>query len=254
VNGIRARFSDLRGWLGRGAPDILCLQEIKATGAQVPEPLTGMPEFWNHWHGQPGGYSGVSLHLRRASFPRAPTFASPPFDFEHRITTVELGNLTLASIYVPNGNKDLGAKIDFLRALIAWAAERVGAGRSLLLCGDLNVARSDADLHPVHRNPRVIGQTPAERDLFAALLDVGGGLVDVLRAFHPNDDTLFTWWPPWREEKRKNRGWRIDYVLATRDIALQSCAIEKEIGTSDHAPFVVDLELPLSLQGERVGG
>jgi exodeoxyribonuclease-3 len=243
VNGIRARFGDLRGWLKGELPDVLCLQEIKATSAQVPEPLTGMPEFWNHWHGSPGGYSGVSLHLRRATFATAPSFAIPAFDFEARIATVTLDRLVIASTYVPNGNKDLAAKIGFLRALIDWAREVVASGKSLLLCGDLNVARSDADLHPVHKNPRVIGQTTAERELFAALLDVG--LTDSLRHFHPDDDTLFTWWPPWREEKKKNRGWRIDYVLATKDIQLERCAIEKDVGTSDHAPYVVDFDLAL---------
>jgi exodeoxyribonuclease III len=238
VNGIRARFAEVTAFSERVLPDVFCLQEIKAAPVQVPEPLTGLPRYLNHWHGAATGYSGVSLHVRRSGL-LTPSFDHPPFDEENRIAVARLGDLSIASVYVHNGAKNFDRKLVFLEALADWVAERHAAGERLLICGDLNVARSDADLHRVHRKPGAVGQSKPERERLERL--IGENLVDVLRHFHPDDDTLFTWWPPWRNEKQKNRGWRIDYVLASSSLALKRCEILRDEGTSDHAPFLVEL-------------
>ena len=124
VNGIRARSAQFLEWLERDRPDVVCLQEIKASPAQLAEELCELNGYWCYWHGA-GGYSGVSLHLRREVFPEAPRFEHPAFDLETRIVTASItataGDLVLASIYVPNGGKDFPAKMDFLRALQRWA-------------------------------------------------------------------------------------------------------------------------------------
>ena len=240
VNGIRARWGDVTAWADRFAPDIFCLQEIKATPSQIPEPLTGLPTYVNHWHGAPGGYSGVSLHVRRGLQQAAPKFSSPPFDEETRFVEVELDDdLVVASVYVHNGQKDLQTKLRFLRALGAWVDQRLSAGKRLLVCGDLNVARSANDLHEKQRKRGAVGQTVEERKLIEAIL--AHGLCDIIRTLNPDRDDLFTWWPPWREEKQKNRGWRIDYVLASEHFDATSCQVLKEEGSSDHAPVVVEL-------------
>ena len=241
VNGLRARFDDLKAWVAESQPDVVCLQEIKATPAQVPEPLTGLPEYQSFWHGGPGGYSGVSLHVRRSFWPERVTFSSPEFDMENRIVEMALGDWVFSSVYVPNGNKNYDDKETFLRGLIERCAALHAEGKRVICCGDLNVTRSPSDLHPKQRKPRAIGQTPAERALFAELLATG--LCDTLRLLHPDDDTIFTWWPPWREEKQKNRGWRIDYVLLSDPLrdSVESAVVLKDTGTSDHAPYEVTL-------------
>ncbi len=239
VNGIRARYDEVVRWAARAAPDVFCLQEIKATSTQVPEPLTGLPEYWSMWHGGPGGYAGVSLHVARRWQPARPSFTSPAFDVDHRIVEATVGDVVLASVYVPNGGKDFAQKLGFLRHLTEWVDGHLGAGKRVLLCGDLNVTRSAADVHPSQKNERAIGQTQEERRLFEALL--GRGLRDVVRDLAPDDDALFTWWPPWREEKAKNHGWRIDYVLASAGFDAQSFEVLRDEGTSDHAPLVVAL-------------
>lgn len=243
VNGIRARFDDLTAWAERDAPSIVCLQELKATAVQVPEPLTGMPAFYNQWHGGPGGYSGVSVHVRRDLAARAPRFEVPPFDEQHRIVTARLDDLLVASVYVHNGQKAIEPKLRFLDHLVAWAGERIAAGDRLLLCGDLNVAHHDRDLHPSHRTKGAVGQTAGERQRIDALLATG--LVDCLRATVGDVDDVFTWWPPWRQEKQKNRGWRIDYVLASDALAphLVSCEVLRDEGTSDHVPVVASFDV-----------
>jgi exodeoxyribonuclease-3 len=237
VNGIRAREAQLRDWVERDRPDVICLQEIKAASAQVPAALCEMEGYWCYWHGA-GPYSGVGLHVRKEAFPQKPEFAHPDFDHETRIVTSRLPQLTVASIYVPNGGKDFPAKMRFLEALAAYAETVRASGESLVLCGDLNVARTDSDVHPKERKPGMIGQRPEERQLLERI--IGAGLVDVGRALDPDNDQMFSWWAPWRNMRQRNIGWRLDYVLASEALAgrASSCPVLKDVGTSDHAPVV----------------
>ena len=235
VNGIRARQAQVQLWIERDRPDVVCLQEIKASSDQVPTALCEMEGYWCYWHGGKG-YSGVAIHVNQDFAPARPVFSHPAFDFENRIVTVDLDGLTVASIYVPNGGKDFPAKMQFLEQLDAYAAAEQQQGRTIVLCGDLNVARTDRDVHPKERKPRAIGQLPEERALIERL--ISRGLVDLGRSLDPDNDNLFTWWPPWREMRARNIGWRLDYVLASTTLAgrVVSCPVQKEIGTSDHAP------------------
>jgi len=244
VNGIRARQAQVQDWIERERPDVVCLQEIKANSDQVPAALCEMEGYWCYWHGNKG-YSGVALHVSKAAAPDRPAFAHPSFDFENRIVTVDLqtpaGDATIASVYAPNGGKDFPAKMRFLEAMDEYAASFQAASRLLVLCGDLNVARTDRDVHPKERKPRAIGQLPEERAMIERI--VGRGLVDLGRALDPDNDGLFTWWAPWRNMRERNIGWRLDYVLASEQLAARavSCPVQKEVGTSDHAPVMAEV-------------
>jgi len=238
VNGIRARQAQVQELLASEEPDIVCLQEIKASPEQVPALLVSPESYWSYWHGS-GGYSGVGVLIRRGLSAGAPEFSHPAFDFENRIVLARSESLQVASVYVPNGGKDYDAKLRFLDALTVWAAETAAAGPSLVLCGDLNVAREDRDVHPKERKDNQIGTRPEERALLARLLEAG--LTDVGRHLDPDNDELFTWWAPWRNLRQRNIGWRIDYVLAGAGLAPGAVAAvsRREFGTSDHAPVVV---------------
>jgi len=235
VNGIRARQAQVLDWLARDRPDIVCLQELKATPEQIPSAFFEAEGYWCYWHGAKA-YSGVGLLVRREFTPERPAFTHPEFDFEARIAATVVGGVTVASVYVPNGGKDFDAKVRFLEALEAYAAGFQQAGAPLVLCGDINVTRADIDVHPKERKPGVIGQRNDERALVERIL--ARGLVDLARALHPDDDQMFTWWAPWRNLRQRNIGWRIDYVLASEALArqAQSCVVARETGTSDHAP------------------
>ena len=237
VNGIRARQAQVLEWIERDQPDVVCLQELKAKVEQVPETLCNLAGYWCYWHGA-AAYSGVGLHLRKERFPQPPEFTHPAFDHETRIVQAAVGDLVVASVYVPNGGKDYAAKIAFMRAMIEYAAALRAAGRSLVICGDINVARTDRDVHPKERKLNAIGQRPEEREIFESIL--GQGLVDVGRSLDPDNDNLFTWWAPWRNLRQRNIGWRLDYVLASQSLAGRavSCPVLREIGTSDHAPVL----------------
>jgi exodeoxyribonuclease-3 len=151
-----------------------------------------------------------------------------------------MGDLTVASVYVPNGGKDFPAKMRFLEAMERHAAQARAAGGALVICGDLNIARTDRDVHPKERKPGMIGQRPDERALLESIL--GHGLVDLGRALDPDNDGLFTWWAPWRNLRQRNIGWRLDYVLASEPLAARavSCPVLADYGTSDHAPVVAE--------------
>jgi exodeoxyribonuclease III len=237
VNGIRARQAQVQEWIGRERPDVICLQEIKATSDQVPAPLSALEGYWCCWHGGKG-YSGVGLHVSKTIAPEQPVFSHPDFDFENRIVQVDLPGVTVASIYVPNGGKDYPAKMRFLESMDAHAAGIEASGKAVVLCGDLNIARTELDVHPKERKPRAIGQLPEERAMLERI--ISRGLVDVGRALDPDNDGLFTWWPPWRNMRQRNIGWRLDYVLASRSLAGRavSCPVQREVGTSDHAPVM----------------
>ncbi len=237
VNGIRARQTQVQDFLDTEQPDVFCVQEIKASIDQLPVWLCDLEGYWCYWHGGKG-YSGVGLHVRKAAVPERPGFHHPEFDYEQRIVTAQLPSMTVASIYVPNGGKDFAAKMRFLEALDAFAAGHEAAGRTLVLCGDLNVARTDMDVHPKERKPNIIGQRPDERALLERI--IGRGLVDVHRRLEPDNAELFTWWAPWRNMRGRNIGWRLDYVLASRALAdtAISCVVQRETGTSDHGPVI----------------
>jgi exodeoxyribonuclease-3 len=239
VNGIRARQVELQEFLATEQPDVMCLQEIKATPDQVPELLVSPDGYWCYWHGGKG-YSGVALLVRRAWCSSKPDFSHPHFDLEQRIVVADLGHVRIASVYVPNGGKDYEAKIRFLEALGVWAGECCASPKALVICGDLNVAREERDVHPKLRKVNQIGTRPDERGLLGRLMD--GGLHDIGRALDPANDDLFTWWAPWRNLRQRNIGWRIDYVLASEPLASKasSAVSQREFGTSDHAPVVVE--------------
>ena len=239
VNGIRARAAQLCEWLETDRPDVVCLQELKAESTQIPEQCNPA-DYQAYWHGRKG-YSGVSIQVRRDLFTSGAVFSHPPFDVESRIVQVERGSLVIASVYVPNGGKDYPAKLDFMNRLIDWTRGLHAAGRELLLCGDINIARTEMDVHPKERKPNAVGQLPEERALFESLLDEQ--LVDMGRAVDPDNAGLFTWWPPWRNMRARNIGWRLDYCLVSRSVAARatSCVVRAEVGTSDHAPVVLTL-------------
>src|SRR5450759_4672124 len=182
--------------------------------------------------------SGCSFARRRSqSGPR-----SPSFNFETRAVFAHLPAMTVASIYVPNGGKDFPAKLRFLEAMDAHAQAMQASGVPIVLCGDLNVARTEMDVHPKERKPLAIGQLPEERDLLERI--ISRGLVDLGRALDPDNDRLFTWWPPWRNMRQRNIGWRLDYILASHSLAgaATRCPVYREVGTSDHGPVVAEFD------------
>jgi len=246
VNGIRARQDEVASFVTREQPDVLCLQEIKATRDHIPKTVCDLPDHWCYWHGTKG-YSGVALIVRKEIEADRPMYIHPDFDVETRIASVRVAGTLVASIYVPNGGKDFAGKVRFLEAMAAYVAALRATGDRVVLCGDINIARTEADVHPKERDNRLVGQRSDERALFERILDAGD-LHDVGREQDPTNDALFTWWAPWRNMRQRNIGWRLDYVLASSALAARTsrCVSMREYGTSDHAPVVATFGNPSS--------
>jgi exodeoxyribonuclease-3 len=246
VNGIRARQDEVASFVTREQPDVLCLQEIKATRDHIPKTVCDLPDHWCYWHGTKG-YSGVALIVRKEIEADRPLYIHPDFDVETRIASVRVAGTLVASIYVPNGGKDFAGKVRFLEAMTAYVAALRATGDRVVLCGDINIARTEADVHPKERDNRLVGQRSDERALFERIL-AAGDLHDVGREQDPTNDALFTWWAPWRNMRQRNIGWRLDYVLASSALAARTsrCVSMREYGTSDHAPVVATFGNPSS--------
>jgi exodeoxyribonuclease-3 len=209
-------------------------------GIASPDPgAAKIAGYHAHWHGS-GGYSGVALMLRTGRFPDVPTFVHPPFDLENRIVVAEVDSTVFGSVYIPNGGKDLQAKMVFLREIADWAGALEKAGKHLVLCGDFNVARAPIDVHPMLRKD-MVGQSYPERGLIDELFS--HGLVDLGRHVDPDNDRLFTWWAPWRNMRQRNIGWRLDYVAAHHSLVdgASTCKVYREVGSSDHAPVIAHI-------------
>jgi exodeoxyribonuclease-3 len=121
----------------------------------------------------------------------------------------------------------------FLDALDSYVADARNDGKLVVVCGDLNVARTERDIHPKERKPNQIGARPDERAMLERI--ISHGLVDVHRALDPDNENLFTWWAPWRNLKQRNIGWST--TLAEK---ATSAIVQREIGSSDHGPVVVE--------------
>jgi len=214
----------------------------KRSGA-LPSTLAALQGYQGYWHGNKG-YAGVAPLLSQHKFAERPAFSHPELDHEARIVVAELPDWMVVSIYVPNGGKDFEAKLRFLDGLEHFVSAARARGRPLLLCGDLNIAREDRDVHPSQRKPNQIGRTPEEQSQFARMLEAGS-LADLSRKFAPDDDRLFSWWAPWRNLREKNVAWRIDYILTSEPhaAAALSCAVQRDFGKSDHGPLVAQFQL-----------
>ena len=239
VNGIRARAAAFERWIRAHRPDVLCLQEIKAHPDQIPETLRDLRGYTSRWHGARGGYSGVSIHVRDGA--GDPAFDVPWFDEETRVLQARVGGFTVVNVYTPLGQKSYDQKIGFLRSLVRYVDALTAEGEQVILCGDLNVAHRDADVHPEMYVEDMLCTRAEERAMIDALH--GLGLEDLFRVHHPGDTRSYSWWPYYGGARGRNVGWRIDYIMVPGPIARASsgCWIQKEEASSDHSPVIADL-------------
>jgi exodeoxyribonuclease-3 len=244
VNGIRARHEALCAWIERNRPDIVVLQEVKASASEIPEDVAGIDGYLKFWNGSSfrKGYSGVAILLRAGACPD-PSWEIPPFDVENRTAVLHCGALTLIGTYVPRGDgaEHYAVKLRYLEELRSYVAELLGRGREVVLTGDMNVAHRDIDVHRSQNKPGATGLRPEERAAIDAHLALG--LRDVMRDLNPDRKDLFTWWPNWKMARERNLGWRIDCFYVSQAIAskVAAASVDPDERSSDHAPIVLEL-------------
>jgi exodeoxyribonuclease-3 len=251
VNGLRAcARKGFLPWLGSARPDVLALQEVRATADQLDRDVIGPRGYQVHLHpAVRPGYSGTALYTRTA--PRSVVLGGleePAFDAEGRLIIADFGAFVLYNGYFPNGGNDLGRvpfKLAFSEAVLQHAERQRRQGRGVVLCGDFNTAHEEIDLANPRSNRKNTGFLPEERAWLTRLLN--HGYLDVFRALHPDQPGHYTWWSNRKGVRERNVGWRIDYFFVSEELAerVADARIHPHVLGSDHCP----VELVLDLDG-----
>ncbi len=246
VNGIRAAISKgFIEWLQHSNPDVICLQEIKATEDQVPYldiEMAGYP-YQYYYPATKKGYSGVAI-LSKIK-PNNIVFGTgiEHMDFEGRNVRVDFDALSVMSLYLPSGtNIDrLSHKFMFMDDFQNYVNELKKEIPNLVICGDYNICHKAIDIHDPVRNANVSGFLPQERDWLDRFIK--NGFIDSFRFFNDQPDN-YSWWSYRAGARGNNKGWRIDYCLVSETLKekLKRAYILPEAKHSDHCPVVVEIE------------
>ena len=259
LNGIRsATTKGVQAWIETTAPDCICVQEIKAQASDMAgrfEVLAGLKG--NFHYAEKKGYSGVGVYSRHEPSDVVIGFGSSEFDTEGRYVETRFDTpnrkLSIISSYFPSGSSGeerQAAKYRFLAELHPRLMQ-LRSEREFILCGDVNIAHTNADIKNWRSNQKNSGFLPEERAWMTQVLAQGtdtGGLVDVYRTLQPDTtDACYTWWSNRGQAYANNVGWRLDYHLATPAIAALARKehIYKDVKFSDHAPITIDYDFSL---------
>jgi exodeoxyribonuclease III len=243
VNGVNGRLEILLRWLAEEAPDVVCLQELKAPQTRFSAAAIERAGYGAVWHGQ-SRWNGVAI-LAQGVEPILTRRGLPgdPEDVEARYIEAAVRGVLIGCLYAPNGNPAPGPKFDYklcwLKRLHAHAEDLLAVGVPVVLAGDYNVIPSDLDVYAPERwRDDALFRTEA-REAFARLL--AQGWTDALRARHP-DARIYTFWDYLRHAWRRDAGLRLDHLLLSPAVAdrLVDAGVDREVRgfdrASDHAP------------------
>lgn len=245
VNGIRAaQRKGFVDWVSQIGPDILCIQETKASPEQLSEELTAMPGYHVYFSSaERKGYSGVATYSNVKPQDVAHGLGIEKFDNEGRILRMDYADFTLFNIYFPNGKSSeerLDYKMEFYDAFLEHLGQLKRQGRNVVICGDVNTAHKEIDLARPKPNEKISGFLPVER----AWMDqwISHGYVDTLRMFN-QEPGQYSWWDARGGGRSKNVGWRIDYFFVSESMKdkVTGAFIMPDVMGSDHCPIGIDL-------------
>jgi exodeoxyribonuclease-3 len=248
VNGVNGRLPVLLRWLEESAPDVVCLQELKAPDEKFPAAAIEAAGYEAIWHGQKS-WNGVGM-LSRVGTPVETRRGLPgdPDDLHSRYIEAAVNGVLIAGLYLPNGNPRPGPKFDYKLAwferLIAHAAELLATGMPVIIAGDFNVMPTERDVYKPERWLDDALFAPEVRAAFFRLVDQGW--TDALRTMHP-DETIYTFWDYFRNAYARNAGLRIDHLLLSPSVAprLVAADVDHDVRgwekSSDHAPVWIEI-------------
>ena len=247
LNGLRSAVNKgLLPWLRRQNADVVCLQELKAQGADLTDAMRDPAPLKGHFHfADKKGYSGVGLYCAKAPERVVSGLSIADIDAEGRYLEVQFGALSVVSFYLPSGSSSLerlAVKFRFLERVIPKLHALASSGRDVIICGDWNIAHREIDLKNWRSNQKNPGFLPEERVWLSGVFD-HLGYVDVFRRVDPRPEQ-YTWWSNRGQAWTKNVGWRIDYQIATPGVAAKAikATIYKAKRFSDHAPLIIDYD------------
>ncbi len=245
VNGIRAAISKgFLDWMRHANPDIVCLQEIKATPDQIPlhdfEELGYAHNYW--FPAQKKGYSGVAVLCKTKPNKVVYGTGIEHMDFEGRNLRVDFDTFSVMSLYLPSGSNEarLGYKFKYMFDFQNYINQLKMEIPNLIICGDYNICHQATDIHDPIRNKNVSGFLQEEREWLDNFLKAG--FIDTFRQFN-NQPHNYSWWSYRAGARNNNKGWRIDYCLASESLRdnLVRALILPEAKHSDHCPVLVEI-------------
>lgn len=228
-------------------PDILCLQEVKATPEQLPEEVKnfkGYHSFFSHPE-MKKGYSGVAIYTKEKPKEVFYGMGIKKLDNEGRLLGIKLKNFTIINCYFPNGGQGpdrLKYKLEFYDAFLKFILNLRKKGEKVIFCGDVNTAHKEIDLARPKENVENTGFLPIER----AWIDkvIKNDFLDIWREFNPEKKDVYTYWDQKTRARERNVGWRIDYFFADKKILkkIKSSGMINDYPGSDHCPIFLEID------------
>ena len=244
VNGIRACVNKgFKDFFEEIDADIFCIQETKCQPDQIELKFNGYYAYWNS--AEKKGYSGTAIFTKKEPINVTYGIGIEEHDKEGRVITLEFQNFYMVNIYTPNAKRGL-ERLEYRQI---WEDEirkyllKLNETKSVIMCGDLNVAHEEIDLKNPKSNRGNAGFTDEEREKMTQLLH--SGFVDGFRYLYPNKTDAYSWWSYMGKAREKNIGWRIDYFIVSQDIKtkIEEAIIYPEIMGSDHCPVGLVMDI-----------
>jgi exodeoxyribonuclease III len=246
VNGIRAAINKgLVDWLANEAPDVLCLQETKARPEQVE--TTAIEELGYHLYWESAekkGYSGVAIFTKIKPENVRIGCGMERYDFEGRVIRADYKDFSLMNVYMPSGTSGeerQAFKMQWLDDFYRYAHQIANEKKQLIIVGDYNIAHEEIDIHNPKGNKKNSGFLPEERAWVSKFME--SGFIDSYRYLNP-DDQRYSWWTYRFGARGNNKGWRIDYQMATKNMAsrLIRADLLNDVVHSDHCPTLLEID------------
>lgn len=252
ANGIRAAArKGMFDWLAQQNADVVCIQETKAQVDQLSDPVFS-PEGYicRYFDAIKKGYSGVAIYTRHKPREFIVGLDHVEVDSEGRYLEARFGNLSVVSLYMPSGSSGevrQAYKYEMMEWFLPYLKSLKRKRREFIICGDWNIAHTNADIRNWKGNKKNSGFLPEEREWLSELFETVG-YVDAFREL-PQQEHEYTWWSNRGQAWAKNVGWRIDYQITTPGLKgkVLKTEVYREQRFSDHAPLIIDYDFELSV-------
>lgn len=245
VNGIRAAMrKGFVEWLQQADPDVICIQETKATPDQVDTQLLEDAGYHHYWYSaQKKGYSGVAIFSKTKPNHIEYGTGIESMDFEGRNIRLDFDDVSVMSLYLPSGSNSarVAHKLEFMDMFQSYINSLKQEIPKLVICGDYNICHEAIDIHDPIRNKNVSGFLPVEREWIGNFIE--SGFIDSFRHLNKEPDN-YTWWSYRANSRANNKGWRIDYNMVSNPLKenIDRAVILSDAMHSDHCPLMVQLK------------
>lgn len=235
----------LSDWLQASNADVLLIQETKAQADQIEEQVFSDMGYHTYWHSaEKKGYSGVGILCKQEPDHVEIGCGIDYIDFEGRIIRADFGDLSIMSVYIPSGSSGdarQDVKMTFLNDFQNYIQELLKERPKLIIGGDFNICHTEIDIHNPKSNKNTSGFLPEEREWLSGFLKLG--FTDSFRFYHEGEADHYSWWSYRANARNNNKGWRIDYNMASEALKdqLEDAKIWPDAKHSDHCPISLDI-------------